>query len=80
MNATTTTRLQSAIEGCACPRAPEQPLAAPHCAVDGDQGISDGPLPVRMPPQLACPAARVFPYGQFCVDEGRSRLFRVHGI
>jgi len=71
---------QSAIDACACPRAPDAVLVVPLCAVELDPGEREGLLFVVMPPQLECPAARRFSYGEFCLDQNRLHLYRKYGV
>jgi len=71
---------QDAIDACACPRSPGENLAAPLCSVELDTGVKDGVLFVSMPPQLECPMARRFSYGEFCVDQHRVRVYRHYGV
>lgn len=71
---------QNAIDACSCPRAPEEILAAPLCAVELDTGEPGGLLFVSMPAQLDCPEARRFSYGDFCLDQNRLCLYRKYGV
>lgn len=69
-----------AIEACSCPRAPEERLLAPTCAVARRSGADRDEFFTAHPPPPGCKYAIALESGHLCTCKHRARVFLAYGI